>query len=119
MAAGRAGTGPAFGPSTGTAVVRDVPLSVRGVTRIVHAQRRRGYTTRAATRDARCVGGWCSRRRSTARASGIMAQTGHRSRRLVRRYMTESGRLGETALADDERPLHAAVAVAGSVQKNV
>jgi integrase len=73
--------------------VGTVGLSVRGVTRIVQRA-----AVRAGLDGARYSGR--SLRRGMVLAAtehgaterGIMAQTGHRSRRLVRRYMTESAR---------------------------
>jgi site-specific recombinase XerD len=91
-AAGRR-RGAAFRPIDRHGHVADDGLSVRGVTRIVQrAVERAGY-------DSACYSGRSLRRGMVLAATehgaserGIMAQTGHRSRRLVRRYMTESGR---------------------------
>jgi site-specific recombinase XerD len=82
--------GPAFRPVDRHGVVHDRPLGVRGVTRIVQRA-----AARAGLDPARYSGR--SLRRGMVLAAtehgaserGIMAQTGHRSRRLVRRYMSE------------------------------
>ena len=71
--------------------VADDGLSVRGVTRIVQrAVARAGYDgARFSGRSLR-RGMVLAATEHGATERGIMAQTGHRSRRLVRRYMTES-----------------------------
>lgn len=89
--AARLGSGAAFRPVDRHGRVHDGPLGVRGVTRVVQ---------RAAARaglDAARYSGRSLRRGMVLAATqhgaterGIMAQTGHRSRRLVRRYMAET-----------------------------
>jgi integrase len=89
-AAARLTTGPVFRPIDRHGTVHDRPLGVRGVTRIVQRA-----VTRAGLDPARYSGR--SLRRGMVLAAtehgaterGIMAQTGHRSRRLVRHYMSE------------------------------
>jgi site-specific recombinase XerD len=86
--------GPAFPAIDRHGAVGDAPLSVRGVTRIVQRA-----VARAGLDPSRYSGR--SLRRGMVRTATehgaterlIMDQTGHRSRRLVRRYMRESGPL--------------------------
>jgi hypothetical protein len=85
--------GAAFRPIDRHGRIADDGLSVRGVTRIVQrAVARAGYDgARYSGRSLR-RGMVLAATEHGASERGIMAQTGHRSRRLVRRYMTESGR---------------------------
>ena len=80
--------------------VADDALSVRGVTRIVQrAVARAGYDgARYSGRSLR-RGMVLAATEHGASERGIMAQTGHRSRRLVRRYMTESTGAERTAVS--------------------
>ncbi|MEX2254175.1 MAG: tyrosine-type recombinase/integrase [Acidimicrobiia bacterium] len=82
--------GPAFRAIDRHGRVHDEPLGVRGVTRIVQRA-----VARAGLEPARYSGRSLRRGMVLAAtehgvsASRIMAHTGHRSRRLVRRYMSE------------------------------
>jgi integrase len=82
--------GPAFRPVDRHGRVLAVPLGDKAVTRIV-----RRAAARAGFDPARWSGGSLRRGMVLAAAThgasdtGIMAHTGHRSRRLVRRYMTD------------------------------
>ncbi len=70
----------------------DVALSTRGITRIVQRAVARADLdpTRYSGRSLR-RGMVLAATEQGATEAGIMAQTGHRSRRLVRRYMREPG----------------------------